>query len=153
MHLSWRAIAWGLFALIGVVIVLMLVEGLIAEFFDYAVRAPGRFLAYQEYLVRDYGPGTLAVYLVLDLTETAIPCCVAACAAGFRPAVHAVALVVVATLFSWLVFGWVFYNPLHELVGLPAALGVAALAGWGCGRRCQGGPGAIPHLPSPAGGP
>ncbi len=144
MHLDWRAIAWGLFALIGVVIVLMLIEGLIAAFSDYAVRAPGRFLAYQEYVVRDYGPGTLVIYLLLDLIETAVPCCVAACGAGHRPVAHAVALVVVATLFSWIVFGWVFYNPFHELVGLPAALGVAALAGWACGRRCRSGAGA--HL-------
>lgn len=133
--LSWSAIAWGLLFMIGIVIVLMLVEGMLLELSDYTLRAPGRFLSYEEYVAQEYGFGILLVYFLFDLIETAVPCYIAACAATARPIAHAVGVILVATLFSWIVFRWIFYSPIHELIGLGAALLVALATGALCRRR------------------
>ncbi len=117
-----------MFYLVGMVIILKLVEGIVFSSLPYDSRGVGRFLSVDEYLVQGYSPVMLFGYVIMHSIKIAVPSYLAAQAAPNRPVLHAMLVVLIGTLVSWLLFQAILYLPVSELVGLGFSLCIAALA-------------------------
>ena len=137
MGIQWRAVLWGLFYMIGVVIMLKLLEGMVFAPLNYDSRAVGFFLSVDEYRVQGYGPVMLLGYVLIHIIKVGIPSYVAAHVAGQRCVLHAWLVVVISCLFSWMVFRPISTQLGSELAGLAVSLAIAYLAAKLCERRMR----------------
>jgi len=127
-NIDWRAISWGLYYLMGMVIILKLVEGIVFSHLPYDSRGVGRFLSRDEYLVQGYTPVMLLGYIVVHSIKIAVPCYLTAQIAGNRKILHAVIVVVIGTMICWLLFQAILYTPVSESIGIVYSVLVASLA-------------------------
>ena len=128
MAVRWRAIGWGLYYLVGMVILLKLVEGIIFSTLPYDSRGVGRFLSHKEIMVQGYTRIMLLGYMVVHTIKIAVPSYLAAQVAQSNGVLHAFIVIAIGTAVNWILFQAIVYSPASEIVGLAYSLLVAYIA-------------------------